>query len=412
MKLTDRIIAGLQQPEKSQKFIFDSHKDAPTGFALRITKAGGKAFILNYKHAGFDRRKTIGAFPTWSVSAAREYARKCVQKVNQGVDPFLEKERATIDPKLSKIIDEFIAEHVVTLKSSKTVTAYLKNDFEPVFGRRLPKDISRREVSDFITKKASLAPSSARQLLIYVKKVFEFALDRDYIDSSPVLTIKPNSIKSPYIKSPLAQRKRLRFLDEDELKSFWNYNPDIGLTKLVHLALKFILVTGQRPNECSGLNIKEIKGDTWTIPAARRGKNEIEMRVPLSRLALEIISDAQLENERLMPTTDFISAGFVFNNSRGAAPHASTLAKAVKRNVKGFKSKVHPEFGYWRPHDLRRTCRTGLSQIGVGTQVAELAIGHQKRGLIYNYDQFQFEDAKRDAFNKWADHLLEIISKR
>jgi len=31
--------------------------------------------------------------------------------------------------------------------------------------------------------------------------------------------------------------------------------------------------------------------------------------------------------------------------------------------------------------------------------------------MIYNYDQFEFEDAKRDAFNKWADHLLEIISK-
>ena len=411
MKLTDRAIEALPPPEKNQKLYFDTHKDAPSGFALRITKAGGKAFILNYKYGGYDRRKTIGAFPTWAVIAARMYARDCVQKINQGIDPFLEKERGFNEPKVSQVINEFIAKHVVTLKSSKTVISYLKNDFEPDFGRRFLKDVSRREVITLIEKKALVAPSSARQLLIYVKKVFEFSMDRDYIESSPVLTIKPNSIKSPKNKKPLAQKKRLRTLDEEELKAFWNFNPSVGLTKLIHLALKFTLVTGQRPNECSGLNGAEIQDDNWIIPAHRRGKNEIELRVPLSNLALKIIKEAEIENERLKPTKYIVSNKFLFNNSRGTAPHASTLAHAVKRNVGAFMCKVHSEFGHWTPHDLRRTCRTGLSQIGIDSQIAELVIGHERRGIIANYDQFEFEKEKRDALNKWAAHILDITSK-
>ena len=44
--------------------------------------------------------------------------------------------------------------------------------------------------------------------------------------------------------------------------------------------------------------------------------------------------------------------------------------------------------GHFTLHDLRRTCRTLMSRLGVSEAVAELAIGHSPKGLIsiYNLD--------------------------
>jgi hypothetical protein len=49
-KLTDGksgTIAKAEAPAKGQKFIFDDHRDAPRGLGLRLTAAGGKAFVFN-----------------------------------------------------------------------------------------------------------------------------------------------------------------------------------------------------------------------------------------------------------------------------------------------------------------------------------------------------------------------------
>ena len=47
------------------------------GFGCRVTAGGAKAFILDYrvKGTGRQRRITLGRFPSWSVSAARDRAR-------------------------------------------------------------------------------------------------------------------------------------------------------------------------------------------------------------------------------------------------------------------------------------------------------------------------------------------------
>ena len=45
----------------------------------------------------------------------------------------------------------------------------------------------------------------------------------------------------------------------------------------------------------------------------------------------------------------------------------------------------------------------------VEDRVAELVIGHQRRGLAAVYDQHKFEDEKREALTKWAALLRSIV---
>ena len=61
-------------------------------------------------------------------------------------------------------------------------------------------------------------------------------------------------------------------------------------------------------------------------------------------------------------------------------------------------------------HDLRRVVRTNLSALDVPDHVAEMVIGHGRRGLQRVYDQFRYEVQIRAALEKWAERLQAIVS--
>jgi hypothetical protein len=88
-RLTDKLVRALAVPTQGATITYDA--EVP-GFGARITATGARAFVLNYRCAGRERRMTIGRFPTWSTTAAREEARELRRKVDSGIDPMLERE--------------------------------------------------------------------------------------------------------------------------------------------------------------------------------------------------------------------------------------------------------------------------------------------------------------------------------
>ena len=54
------------------------------GFEIRLTAAGARSFVLNYRAGGRERRITIGSFPDWTVQAAREEAKALKRRVDIG----------------------------------------------------------------------------------------------------------------------------------------------------------------------------------------------------------------------------------------------------------------------------------------------------------------------------------------
>jgi integrase len=85
-------------------------------------------------------------------------------------------------------------------------------------------------------------------------------------------------------------------------------------------------------------------------------------------------------------------------------PHAITTA--LRRSVKEFG------VGQFTVHDLRRTMRTGLSNLKVSTETAERTIGHLVGSKIQRtYDVHAFEEERREALQKWAEHVTNIASQ-
>lgn len=403
-------IAKAETPAKGQRLVFDDHRDAPRGFGLRITAAGGKAFIIRYTIDGRQRLKTIGDWPTWGLEQARIEARRLMQQIQTGSDPLEAKRKRKAEPTIAELAKDWLDRHATGLKSETGIRALIGGDLVKALGRSKVSDIRRRDVIEVVEAKAATAPRQAAILLAYARKMLDFAVDRDFIPANPLAGLKPGSITVKGKRDPLRQVARGRILDNDEIRTFWTNAETCGLHRLTALALKLVLVTGQRPGEVAGMHDREIDGDIWTIPAARRGKTDTAHSVHLTATAKAIIAEAKAEIERLAARRIVPATGHIFEAWPGKPVNNAALARAVDRAAQALGAKHVQPWGRWTPHDLRRTMRTGLSACRVRPDIAEMTIGHAKRGIVAVYDQHEFDAERRAALEAWESRLLRTVT--
>jgi integrase len=63
-------------------------------------------------------------------------------------------------------------------------------------------------------------------------------------------------------------------------------------------------------------------------------------------------------------------------------------------------------------HDLRRTCATGMENLGIDTRVVETALNHvsgTKAGIVGVYQRAQHREAVKRAFEAWGHRVTEIV---
>ena len=140
----------------------------------------------------------------------------------------------------------------------------------------------------------------------------------------------------------------------------------------------------------------EIDGDIWNIPA-ERVKNGETQQVPLCSIALEIIEQAREYSG---------NCDFVFKSSYklGKPMSRHTLSRAIARHWS--EMGIQEAF---TPHDLRRTFRTRLAELGIPDIVAERVLGHKLQGIMAVYNRHAYDEEKRQALVKWERELRVIV---
>lgn len=408
--LSEEFIKKADKPEKGNRLVFDDHRDAPRGFGLRVTAAGGRAFVLRYKpkDTGRDRLMTIGQWPTWSLAAARQKAEGFKRKIDGGEDILENRRRERKRPKLEGVVEDYCTAMTDKLTSGPQIRSVLKRYLVAGIGGKTKfSDITRGDVRQVVEGLAENHPRQAALLLTYTKALFAWAEDKEKIEVNPVATLKPGRVNKA-----LSNRNfvRGRCLDDGEIKALWSNAETCGMHKLTALALKMILVTGQRPGEVAGMRWSEVKGNTWVIPETRRGKTGTAHVVPLTGTALEVLKAAKAEVKRLTKRRGRKPAGYIFETRPGKSPAVNSIDRAVSRFSTALGNKDAEKWGHWTPHDLRRTCRTGLSAAGVGEVIAELTIGHTRKGIAAVYDLHRYDAEKRQALEAWERRLLRILA--
>lgn len=403
------VLDHLKPPSKGQQFFFDDHRDAPRGFGIRITKAGGRAFVLQYYVDGRQRRKTIGDYPTFSLEAARLVAKEMVQNIANGLDPLDEKRRRRLEPTVTEFANSWLRTYENT-KSYRAIRSYFDNDILPKIGSLKITDVKRKDVYDIVAQKGMTAPVAARHVLLYATQMFTEATLQGLIRDNPVAILKPSNIRIAGKRNVLKSKKRKRILRNSEIVAFWNEIERSQMDLLTALALKLVLVTGQRPGEVARMHDSEINGRIWVIPGMRRGKDQEAQGVYLTDTATEIIERARSELLRRRNRRTSQPTGHIFEVRPLKELKTEVLDKAVSRNRSQLRNIDEIDWGCWRPHDLRRTMRTHLSAAGISERVAELVIGHDKKGVVATYDQYNFDPEQIAAHKAWEQRLRDILS--
>ncbi len=204
---------------------------------------------------------------TWSLAAARDEAAAKVRAIDGGADPLGEKRARREAPTVADAIKRYRKAHLERLQSATGAARCFDRDILPALGELKVRDVRHADVLEIVEKKALTAPRAGRVLLGHLKHFLNWCELRELIELSPASGIKPKDIDKR-----MKTNRRGRVLSDDEIRAFWNNVEGCGMNRLSALALKLVLLTAQRPGEVAAMHWSEIDGDTWTIPASRRGK--------------------------------------------------------------------------------------------------------------------------------------------
>jgi integrase len=349
---------------------------------------------LAQNNSEYHNTPAIDKLPFLTLAEARGRHAEARSKLARGIDPGAEKKTALdarkAEPTFEDMAREFWEIELKDKKSGAERRRLLEKDGVPAWGKRKMGDIKRRDIVLLLDRIRERAPITANRFLGVLARFFNFAAERGVIEDSPCTRIRKT-----------AEEGRSRVLSDGEIKLLWGAlaleNKEIDVYHVSKLVLKMILLTAQRPGEICGMTWAEIGEDNfWTIPADRM-KNQEPHRVPLTGMAWEIV-------EAVRPYSG--DSKFIFRSSyKDDAPiERHTLSRAIARHWKeiGFKEA-------FTPHDIRRTVRTKLAEIGEQDHIAERVLGHKLQGMMAVYNRHSYDQEKRAALEKWEARLKKII---
>jgi integrase len=399
VKLTDRKLRSLKAAKAGERYeVMDTDV---SGFGVRVTDKGKRTFFLLARYPGSDNptRRAVGEYPTDSLADAHKKARKWRDWIKEGKDPtdeeaslrlaVLRKNADTFDV----VADLYIKRVLPRQRRGEIVAKEIKREFSDRWKGRAITSITRRDVLDVINEAVERgAPYQARNLLGHARAMFNWAIEAgDYgLESSPCDRIRPKHLIGE--RSP-----RDRVLTDAEIRALWE-----GLEKMGYPfgpLIQLLLLTGVRKSEASDAQWPEfdLARQVWMVPA-ERFKSKSTHLVPLTKDVLTLLKS--------LPT--FTMGHHLFSTSFGQKP-VTGFAKAKLRLDKLMAQELEKAAVPFRLHDIRRTVRTRLASLRIADEVAEMIIGHGRKGIQRVYDLHQYESEMREALELWAARLRDIV---
>ena len=344
---------------------------------------------------------TIGKHGVLTPDEARKLAKEELGKVARGDDVAQAKKEAReklTGQTLKDAMERFLASNKRTGRYWVHKQArLLGKDMEPLHNRPVAS-IKRSDVLAVIDKVKARSEAAARLLFVDLRPFFKWAVERELMETNPAAEMKP----------PAAAIKRDRVLEDHEVKAFWEAASDVSWP--FASIYKLLLLTGARREEVAGMRWSELDLDAgiWFLPGART-KNKRDHRIPLSRQAIDLLD--RLGIAAIKAGFGYEDGDLVFSTTGHSAP--SGFSKAKKALDAKMKAILGARFKDWRVHDLRRTCATGMENLGIDTRVVETALNHvsgTKAGIVGVYQRSDHRDAVAAAFRAWGAHVMGIVS--
>jgi len=373
------------------------------------------------------------------LAEAREKAGKWYGFVKKGIDPHQaeaeDRERAQAAARAAALRSEqtfaSVAERYITdrrtNRRAKTDAAEIRRMLVSEWGARPIHTISPRDVRVLIERLRGRVPYDARNAWSHAVGIFKQCVHNELIEASPCASLDKRLL---FKNAKIGPRQRV--LNEQEIVAFWRATRCLPYP--FGALYRMLLLTACRLSEVARARWSEFHPELrrtireaartgrivdwagtsdnlkiWTIPR-ERFKSDAEHVVPLSDDACTILETLPrfAACDFLFTTTGTIPVSGLNHSKARLDDRMLRTLRAMARRRGEDPSQV--ALARWVNHDLRRVVRTNLSALEVEEHVAEMALGHGRKGLQRIYDQHRFEPQIREALVRWANRLRQIVS--
>jgi integrase len=431
-----------------------------SGLYLSVYESGIKSFVLRYKRPGGGKsvRMTLGRFdPTGhehdgepqigdplSLHAARQLCARLQRDRKRGKDPAAENRLShalavqKADSTFAACAMQFLREYTITRADAPERRPRGWRESARLLGWSFPSDerdgkpevitgslcdlwnsrpvseITPLEVAAVIDQSRrhgipglgvnnkSISSNRARKIHDVLHVMFGWLQGEHRVVTNPVA-----GLRRP---KPPASRDRVLNIkadvnQADQLRWFWNACSEIG--QPWEQLFKLLLLTGARRDEIGQMKWNELNDDrTMLRLSGSRTKNSRAFELPLPPLATKLINGIEPVSDEYVFTIAGRSA--IAGYAKAKARLDAAMLKLAKAE-RGDDATIAP----FRLHDLRRSCATGMADIGVQPHIIEACLNHisgAKASVAGIYNRATYQPEKRAALTLWAEHVERIAS--
>lgn len=389
-EITDVQVRGWQRTRPK------SAQSCGGGLYFRAMPDGADRWYYRYTQAGRAYWVLVGAYPEKTLSDARRDARRARVSVDDGRNIAVERQKAKNDAKAAKTVRELAAEwhsetNELRVDHPEIIRRRLDKYILPKLGSMLAKDVRPADIDRVLKSVRKKYPATANNVLRDLRKMYKYAAKRDPGVHNPAANFDLSDAGG-------TPQSRSRYLNSHELADLFlamRTTPAFGPAN--ELSTKLLCALCVRKMELLGAQWSEfdLENEVWMMPGSKDGA---PLAIPLAPIVIRWLQEAKGLAGR---------SGYVFParriSRRSKYPHVSpdTLNLALTK-VEGDLAE------HFTPHDLRRTARTHMSELGVAPDIAERALNHIIPGVRGVYDRYAYFTQRKAALAIWAGRLETI----
>ena len=357
--LTERRIRDAK-PGPKTRILWDA---TVKGLGVRVTPAGVKSYVLNYRVGGRERRATLARCTALALKEARERAGHELAAIRSGeADPLKRRQEAREAPTVAALVEQFFTiEAPARIKRGRmragTIAVYkyqAGKHILPAIGKRRVEDVTRADVERMV---APLPSVTRNRVLALTSGLFRLAETWD---------LRPYGTNPTRGVERAREEARDRTLSPSELAALAAALSEAEARFPANVAaIRFAAVTGLRIGEVLAVRWDNVDMETGrlTLPETKTGRRGHDLPTP----ALAVLAALP----RFGP--------WAFTNN-GKAP-------ATYKRVRETFARVAKAAGLEdvRLHDLRRTVMTRAALAGVGAHVLRDLLGHSDTAVADRY---------------------------
>ena len=358
MALTERAIRDAK-PGPRTAFLRDAEV---RGFAVRVTPAGARAFVLKYRVDGRQRLATIGRPGEMSLREARQRAGDMLAEARAGRDPLGERQARREAPTVADGLDRFFSEFVPRRMADGRMAAGTVREYQkqarltvrPALGSMKIEAVTRADVERAVAKRA---PVQRNRTIAFASRLFNVFEDWEWRaqQTNPARRIEKTR-----------EEPRDRTFAPSEIQALGSALADMA-DPFAAAAVRFLMMTGWRTGEALALRREHVNFETGAIvlPATKTGRDTRFV----GAFAMEVLAELPSLNRN----------PFVFAGQGLGALTYGTLRKRF------MEACAQAGIDNARLHDIRRSVATSAAADGVSVFMLRDLLNHKTVAMANRY---------------------------